>query len=185
MRYRYDPARTCGAAPPPWIRTPVIEKPVSSRPVPGWRRAHRNLSLPRTTSPVGLSKIDHSMITGPPRTGGPRNGPAVSWPSPPLGGVAFPGFGLHDKQRLNRNSTPSSFWTPVDWIICSLYSYPSNMPASFTHKRCKLITRIRRINNQQGLGFPASLDTKTFVTWQQALLKLAQMVRVFPYKLLK
>ncbi len=75
MRYRYDPARTWGAAPPPWIRTPVIEKPVSSRPVPGWRRAHRNLSLPRTTSPVGLSKIDHSMITGPPRTGGPvRNG---------------------------------------------------------------------------------------------------------------
>ena len=100
-----------GGAPPPWIRTPVIEKPV---PVPGWRRAHRNLSLPRTTSPVGLSKIDHSMITGPPRTGDPRNGTAVSWPSPPPGGVAFPGFGLHDKQRLNRNSALSSFCTSIN-----------------------------------------------------------------------
>jgi len=179
MGYRYDPAGTWGTAPPPWMRTPVIDKPVSSRPVPGWRRAHRKLSLPRTT------EIDHSMITGPPRTGDPRNGPAVSWPSPPLGGVAFPGFGPHDKQRLNSNSKLSSFWTPVNWIICSLYSYPSNIPASFTHECCKHITRIRRINNRQGLGFPASLDTKTFVTWQQALLKLAQMVRVFPYKLLR
>ena len=32
---------------------------------------------------------------------------------------------------------------------------------------------------------PASLDTKTSVPWQQVLLKLAQMVRIFPYKLLK
>ena len=52
MRYRYDPARTWGAAPPLWMRTPVIENPVSSRPVPRWRQADRHLSLPRTTSPV-------------------------------------------------------------------------------------------------------------------------------------
>jgi len=167
---------------PTSVDTDAGNRPV---PVPGWRRAHRNLSLPRTTSPVGLSKIDHSMITGPPRTGDPRDGPAVSWPSSPPRGVAFPGFGLHDKQRLNINSTLSSFWTPVNWIIFLLYSYTSNIPASFTHECCKPITRIRRINNHQGLGFPASLDTKTFVTWQQVLLKLAQMVRVFPYKLLK
>ena len=52
MRYRYDPARTWGAAPRLWTRTPVIENPVSSRPVPRWRQADRHLSLPRTTSPV-------------------------------------------------------------------------------------------------------------------------------------
>ena len=62
---------------------------------------------------------------------------------------------------------------------------PAGSRASFTQVFGANITEAREFNGQQCFRSPASLDTKTLVTWQQVLLKLAQMVWGIPYKLLK
>ncbi len=95
------------------------------------------------------------------------------------------GFGLNGEERSNRNPNLLNFWAGANLIVCPLYSCPASSRASFTQGFGTNITEVREFNGQQNFRFPASLDTKTFVTWQQVLLKLAQMVHVFPYKLLK